>query len=158
MKKGHTLMEESFCQLIALGMTARAAYSMAFSVALTDKQRVKSVDNRAYRLKKRADIVARIKEASLERKLLERRKWEARGETLANDLFEAIMQRKGEGKLLSAGALKGIEVLAKMKGFNAPEETVLKNGGMADDFTPRGIQGMSDEDLKSIIEIEEAKG
>ena len=65
------------------------------------------------------------------------------------------MEADKAGLLLSKGALKGIEVLAKMKGLNAPEETVLKNGGMAENFTPRGVEGMSEADLKAIIDREE---
>ena len=46
-------------------------------------------------------------------------------------------------------------MLAKLKGLNAPEETILKDGGTAENFTPRGIEGMSDADLRAIIEQEE---
>ena len=45
-----------------------------------------------------------------------------------------------------------MEVLAKLKGLNAPDETVLKDGGRAEDFTPRGVEAMSDADLKRIVE------
>ena len=46
-------------------------------------------------------------------------------------------------------------MLARLKGLNAPEETVLKDGGRADNFVPRGVEGMSDADLRAIIEREE---
>ncbi len=64
------------------------------------------------------------------------------------------MEADKAGLLLSKGALKGIEVLAKLKGLNAPEETVLKDGGKADNYTPRGVEGMSAEDLQAIIDQE----
>ena len=51
-------------------------------------------------------------------------------------------------------SLKGIEVLAKLKGLNAPEETVLKDGGKTDNFVPRGVEAMSAEDLQAIIDQE----
>ena len=154
-KQGLTLMEELFCQLVAVGKSAREAYSEAFSIAITDERRKHSIDNKASRLQKRADIISRIDEAAGENKRKNREMWERRGEDLADRLYERVMEADKAGLLLSKGALKGIEVLAKMKGLNAPEETVLKNGGMADNFTPRGVEGMSDADLKAIIEQEE---
>jgi hypothetical protein len=81
--------------------------------------------------------------------------WERRGEGLADKLYERIMEAEKAGMLLSKGALKGIEVPAKLKGLNAPEETVLKDGGKADSFVPRGVEGMSAEDLRAIIDQEE---
>ena len=65
-----------------------------------------------------------------------------------------MLEADKAGKLLSNGALKGIEVLAKLKGLNAPDTTVLKDGGKADNYTPRGVEGMSDADLQAIIERE----
>lgn len=168
MKQGLTLMEERFCQLSALGSTAREAYSEAFSLAITsDKRRVHTIDNRASRLAKRADIISRIAELAGEAKRKNREMWERRGEDLADKLYERVMEADQAGLLLSKGALKGIEVLAKLKGLNAPEETILKDGGKADSYTPRGVEGMSDADLQAIIdqdaqtidvESEEVKG
>lgn len=168
MKQGLTLMEERFCQLSALGSTAREAYSEAFSLAITsDKRRVHTIDNRASRLTKRADIISRIAELAGEAKRKNREMWERRGEDLADKLYERVMEADQAGLLLSKGALKGIEVLAKLKGLNAPEETILKDGGKADSYTPRGVEGMSDADLQAIIdqdaqtidvESEEVKG
>lgn len=155
MKQGLTLMEERFCQLSALGSTAREAYSEAFSLAITsDKRRVHTIDNRASRLTKRADIISRIAELAGEAKRKNREMWERRGEDLADKLYERVMEADEHGLLLSKGALKGIEVLAKLKGLNAPEETVLKDGGKADNFVPRGVEGMSDADLQAIIDQE----
>ncbi len=168
MKKGLTLMEEHFCSLMASGQTARVAYSEAFSLALTtDKRRIHAIDNRANRLTQRADIISRIAEAAGEAKRKNREMWERRGEDLADKLYERVMEADQAGMLLSKGALKGIEVLAKLKGLNAPEETILKDGGKADSYTPRGVEGMSDADLQAIIdqdaqtidvESEEVKG
>ena len=153
-KLGLTLMEERFCQLVALGKNAREAYSEAFSIAITDERRKHSIDNRASRLQKRAEIISRIAEAAGEARRQNREMWERRGEELADKLYERVMEADKAGLLLSKGALKGIEVLAKMKGLNAPEETVLKDGGKADDFVPRGVEGMSAEDLQAIIDQE----
>ena len=155
MRQGLTLMEERFCQLVAIGKSAREAYSEAFSLAITDERRKHSIDNRASRLQKRADIISRIAEAAGEARRKNREMWEGRGEDLAERIYKNVMDADKAGMLLSKGALKGIEVLAKLKGLNAPEETVLKDGGRADSFTPRGVEGMSDADLKAIIAQEE---
>ena len=154
MKQGLTLMEERFCQLSALGKTARDAYSEAFSIAITDDKRKHQIDNRAGRLMKRADIISRIAEAAGEAKRQNQEMWERRGEELADKLYGRVMEADKAGILLSKGALKGIEVLAKLKGLNAPDTTVLKDGGKADNYTPRGVEGMSDADLQAIIERE----
>lgn len=166
MRQGLTLMEERFCQLVAIGKSARGAYSEAFSLAITDERRKHSIDNRASRLQKRADIISRIAEAAGEARRKNREMWEGRGEDLAERIYQNVMDADRAGLLLSKGALKGIEVLAKLKGLNAPEETILKDGGKADSFTPRGVEGMSDADLQAIIdqertidvESEEARG
>ena len=161
MKQGLTLMEERFCQLSALGSTAREAYSEAFSIAITDEKRKHLIDNRAGRLMKRADIISRIAEAAGEAKRKNREMWERRGEEIANGIYEAIhkaldcITKEGKPCILERDTLKGIEVLAKLKGLNAPEETVLKDGGKADNFVPRGVEGMSAEDLRAIIDQEE---
>ena len=154
-KQGLTLMEELFCQLVAVGKSAREAYSEAFSLAITDERRKHSIDNRASRLQKRADIISRIAEAAGEARRKNREMWEGRGEDLAERIYKNVMDADKAGMLLSKGALKGIEVLAKLKGLNAPEETVLKDGGKAENYTPRGVEGMSDADLRAIIEQEE---
>lgn len=161
MRQGLSLFEDRFCQLVALGKSAREAYSEAFSVAITDEKRKHSIDNRASRLQKRTDIISRIAELAGEAKRKNREMWERRGEEIANGIYAAIYKALGcttkEGKpcILERDTLKGIEVLAKLKGLNAPEETVLKDGGKADSYTPRGIEGMSDADLRAIIEQEE---
>ena len=159
-RQGLTLMEERFCQLVALGKSAREAYSDAFSIAITDDRRKHSIDNKASRLQKRPDIMGRIAEAAGEARRQNREMWERRGEEIANGIYAAIYKaldcttKDGKPCILERDTLKGVEVLARLKGLNAPEETVLKNGGMAENFTPRGVEGMSDADLQAIIERE----
>ena len=160
MRQGLSLFEDRFCQLVALGKSAREAYSEAFSVAITDEKRKHSIDNRASRLQKRTDIISRIAELAGEAKRKNREMWERRGEEIANGIYAAIYKaldcttKEGKPCILERDTLKGIEVLAKLKGLNAPEETVLKDGGKADSYTPRGIEGMSDADLQAIIDQE----
>lgn len=160
-KNGLTLMEECFCQLAAVGKRAREAYSEAFSLAITDEKRKHLIDNRASRLMKRADILSRIAEAAGEARRKNREMWEMRGEEIANGIYAAIYRaldsttKEGKPCILDRDTLKGVEVLAKLKGLNAPEEKVLKDGGRAENFTPRGVEGMSDADLRAIIEQDE---
>lgn len=157
MKNGLTLMEEHFCNLVAIGRTAREAYSEAYSVVPKTSREQHSVDNKASRLVRRPDIAARILEAAGEQKRRNRAKWDERGETIAEGIYTAIQEaitsvdKDGRPCILSPGALKGVEVLAKLKGLNAPDETVLKDGGKADDpFMPRGLAALSDENLRKI--------
>lgn len=159
-KLGLTFMEESFCQLAAVGKSAREAYAEAFSIAITDEKRKHLIDNRASRLMKRTDIVSRIAEAAGEARRKNREMWEGRGEEIAEGIYNAISQAIGsvtkDGKpcILDRDTLKGVEVLAKLKGLNAPDQTIL-TPGKPEEFTPRGVEGMSEADLKAIIEQEE---
>ena len=143
MRQGLSLFEDRFCQLVALGKSAREAYSEAFSVAITDEKRKHSIDNRASRLQKRTDIISRIAELAGEAKRKNREMWERRGEEIANGIYAAIYKaldcttKEGKPCILERDTLKGIEVLAKLKGLNAPEETVLKDGGTTPSSTRR---------------------
>lgn len=157
-RKGLTVWENAFCELIALGKKGVEAYEEAFGKpALNDRNR-RLYTKRASNLAQRADIIARIEEIKGEQKRRDKEKWQQQGDQIANNLYSAIsrsfdhIDKDGKPMILDKDVLKGIEVLAKMKGLNAPEEQVLKNGGMADDYTPRGLQAVSDEDLDKIIE------
>ena len=72
MKNGLTLMEESFCQLVALGKTGVEAWAEAFGRPLVnDRDRRKATKAASY-LQKRPDILARIAEAAGEQKRRDR--------------------------------------------------------------------------------------
>ena len=151
-RDGLTLMEEAFCQLVAQGQTAVAAYSEAFGKPAIDDRAKRLYTKRASNLAKRPDIAARIIEAKGEQKRRDREKWETRGNEIAEKLYSRIIEADKAGELLTRETLKGVEVLAKMKGMNAPEEQVLKNGGMADGaYVPRGLEAVSDADLDALI-------
>lgn len=164
-RNGLTLMEESFCQLVALGKTGVEAYSEAFSKPLIpgDDKTKRKLTKKASYLAKRPDVAARIVEAKGEQKRRDRELWEQRGNRIADALYGAIEKamtseikdpktHDSKPAILDKDTLKGIEVLAKMKGLNAPEENVIRNGGMAEDAVPRGLAAVSDEDLDKIIE------
>ena len=151
-RTGLTLFEENFCRLVAIGgKTDAECASEAFGIALVSDRARKKAENKAGHLKRRPDIAARIAEAKGEEKRRNRELWAARGEDLADRIFRRVMEADMSGGLLTRDALKGVEVLAKLKGLNAPDETVLKDGGRAEDFTPRGLEQVSDADLEALI-------
>lgn len=161
MKNGLTLMEESFCQYVAAGRTARDACAEAFSLVATDSRSQNRIDKKASYLMKRPEIAARIAEAAGEQKRRNRALWERRGEEIAEGIFAAVAQAiesvdaNGKPMILDRDTLKGVEVLAKLKGLNAPDETVLKDGGKADNYVPRGVEALSDRELSEFIEVNE---
>ena len=158
---GLTVFENSFCEMIALGKNATDAYCEAFGKAPGDERARRKITVSASKLSKRLDIAERIIELKGEIERQEREKWRENGNNIANNMYSAIemsfnmVDKDGKPMILDRDTLKAIEVLAKMKGLNAPEETVLKNGGSVPGaFVPRGVEGMSEDDLKGIIEAE----
>ena len=155
-RAGLTLMEEAFCRLVAIGKPQTDAYAEAFGVVVApgDAKAARRITKKASYLAKRPDVAARIVEAKGEEKRRDREMWEQRGADLANRLYDRVIQADRQGELLSRETLKGIEVLAKLKGLNAPEEKVITPGG-SDDNAPRGIANLSDEDLDKVIAADE---
>lgn len=159
---GLTLMEEEFCQLVALGKMATEAYIDAFGKVPADDRDRKRITVRASKLANRADIASRIVEAKGEQARRNKEMWQQRGDKIADGLYSAISQamesvdKNGKPCILDHDTLKGVEVLAKLKGLNAPDVNVLKNGGNAEDDTPRGLESVSEKDLDRIIENSEA--
>lgn len=153
-RAGLTLMEEAFCRLVAIGKPQTDAYAEAFGIAVApgDTKAARRITKKASYLAQRPDIASRIVEAKGEEKRRDREMWERRGADLANRLFDRIITADEGGELLNRDTLKGIEVLAKLKGLNAPDTTVLKDGGVADNFEPRGLEAVSDRDLDAIID------
>lgn len=159
MRNGLTLMEESFCQLMVLGKAGVDAYAEAFSRNGTDPRTRRAAMKAASHLQTRADILERIDEIRTENRRRNQAMWERRGEELAERIYHRVVEADSHGgTLLTRDALKGVEVLAKLKGLNAPDTTVLKDGGKADDFVPRGIEAMSAEDLRAIVQAADAQG
>ena len=159
---GLTLQEEAFCQLVAMGKSGVDAYEEAFGKPAVDERHKRLYTKRASNLARRIDVAARIIEAKGEQKRRDREMWQRKGDKIANALYDAVErsmsktlvdQKTGQTKpaILDKDTLHGIEILAKMKGLNAPEENVIKNGGVSDDYTPRGLEAVSDKDLDAII-------
>lgn len=155
MKNGLTLLEENYCQLVVTGEPSRTAYAKVWNLPPDgDARHVKRLDARAGRLARRADIVLRMEEIRRELRQRDREKWERRGDEIAETIYGAIMSAAGAGKtaILDKCALHGVEVLAKMKGLNAPDTTVVKDGGASDDCTPRALRDMTDDELAAALE------
>ena len=157
--KQANLMEHAFAMKVAYGMPQRDAYVEAFGLQMPkDPRETGMIDNRASRLAGREDIAALILD---EQKLkgqrisaAERRMAESIRQRLGQDVMNA--QESGNG--LKATVLKGAELFLKSTGQYAPEEHILKNGGIAEGatFVPTGVAAMSEEDLRKIAGIGQA--
>jgi len=161
-RTGLTLQEEAFCQLVALGKTAVEAYEEAYGKPAIDAKHKRLYTKRASNLSKRVEVASRIIEAKGEQKRRDREMWQMKGDKIAAALYSAIeismtssivdpKTKETKPAILDKDTLHGIEVLSKMKGLNAPEDNVIKNGGVSDDYTPRGLEAVSDKDLDAII-------
>ena len=154
-RKQPNLQEHSFAMKVAYGKPQRDAYIEVFGGDPKTPKEINAVDARASRLVAREDIAALIAD---EQKLKGQRISAAErelAEKIRQNLGESVLKAQKVGETLKVNVLKGTELFLKSTGQFAPEEHILKNGGMADGFTPRGVEGMSDEQLKAIIEREE---
>lgn len=147
MRNGLSLFEEQFCQLMALGKTGREAYAEAFG---RTPKRPDSFDRRIGYLVRRADVASRVEEIREERRRALREKFARTGEEIVRNLGEAVLSHQRSGLALESGAIKGAELFLKATGNFAPETTVLKDGGRAEGYVPRGVEAMTDEDLLEI--------
>lgn len=161
-KKQPNLQEHAFAMKVAYGKPQRDAYIEVFGGDPKTPKEMNALDLRASRLAAREDVATLIAD---EQKLKGQRISAAEremAERIRQNLGEAVLKAQGQGTTLKANVLKGTELYLKSTGQFAPEEHILKNGGMADGFTPRGVEGMSDADLRAIIERErrtvEARG
>ena len=76
-------------------------------------------------------------------------------EEIRQNLGRSVLNAQLTGSTLKGNVLKGTELFLKSTGQFAPEEHLLKNGGTVPGaFIPKGVEGMSDEDLNKIIEVE----
>ena len=152
-KKQPNLQEHAFAMKVAFGTPQRDAYIEVFGGDPKTPKEINAIDARASRLAAREDIATLIMD---EQKLKGQRISAAEremAEKIRQSLGEAVMKAQKSGETLKVNVLKGTELFLKSTGQFAPEEHILKNGGMAEGaFTPRGVEGMSDEDLKAIIE------
>jgi hypothetical protein len=126
--------QEAFCQAICDGMNQSDAYRHAYNAS---KMKPDSVNNLAYRLIEKVDIRSRIQE--LRGKLEAKQLWTR--EQSIKTAIEAIEMAKYRDR--PADMLKGVEVLNKMHGYDAP----IKHDVTKRDANPADL---SDEELKAI--------
>jgi len=156
--KQPSLQEYAFAMKVAFGMPQRDAWLEVFgdpnNKPQTPKQ-VNSVDAKASRLVSREDIATLIQD---EQKLKGQRisaDERRMAEEIRQNLGRSVMLAQRGGETLKGNVLKGTELYLKSTGQFAPEEHILKNGGSVPGaFVPKGVEGMSEEDLKRIIEVE----
>jgi hypothetical protein len=115
-----TPKQEAFCQAICDGMSQSDAYRHAYNAS---KIKTESVNNLAYRLVGKVEIRSRIQE--LKSKLENKQLWTR--ERSINKAIEAIEMASTNGKPLEI--LKGVEVLNKMHGYDAPIKHDVKSTG-----------------------------
>ena len=153
--KQPNLQEHSFAMKVAYGTPQRDAYIEVFGLNPKTPKEINAVDARASRLAAREDIATLIAD---EQKLKGQRitaEERRMAEEIRQNLGKTILVSQAVGDTLKTNVLRGTELFLKSTGQFAPEEHILKNGGMAEGaFMPRGVEGMSDEDLKKIIERE----
>lgn len=154
-KKQPSLQEHAFAMKVAFGTPQRDAYIEVFGGDPKTPKEINAIDARASRLAAREDIATLIID---EQKLKGQRiSAEERdlAERIRRNLGNSVLAAQCLGDTLKNNVLKGAELFLKSTGQFAPEEHILKNGGMAEgEFVPRGVEQMSDDQLKEIIERE----
>lgn len=152
--KQPNLLEYQFAMKIANGSAQRDAYLETFGETIEGKtpREINAIDARASRLASREDIASLILD---EQKLKGQRisaEERAMAEKIRQNLGMSVMIAQAAGETLKGNVLKGTELYLKSTGQFAPEEHILKNGGTVPGaFVPKGVEGMSEEDLKKII-------
>jgi phage terminase small subunit len=115
-----TPKQEAFCQAICDGMNQSDAYRHAYNAA---NMKPETVNKKAYELINDGHVTARIQE--LRGKLESKQMWTR--EQSINKAVEAIEMASKNGKPLEI--LKGVEVLNKMHGYDAPIKHDVKSTG-----------------------------
>ena len=115
-----TAKQEAFCQAIADGKNQSDAYRLAYNA---EKMKPESVQVQASKLISDPKVAIRIQE--LKSKLESKQLWTR--EQSINKAIEAIEMASNNGKPLEI--LKGVEVLNKMHGYDAPIKHDVKSTG-----------------------------
>lgn len=153
MKKQPNLQEFEFAMKVAYGKPQRDAYLEVFGGDPKTPKEINAVDARASRLAGREDIASLIlDEQKLKGQRISAEEREM-AEKMRRNLGAAVLEAQEKKQALFPAVLKGTEIYLKATGQFAPEEHVLKDGGKADNYVPRGVEGMSDDDLKKIAAL-----
>lgn len=156
-RKQPSLQEHSFAMKVAYGTPQRDAYIEVFGGDPKTPKEINAIDARASRLAAREDIATLIAD---EQKLKGQRISAAErkmAEEIRQNLGASVLSAQTKGETLKANVLKGTELFLKSTGQFAPEEHILKNGGMAEGaLVPKGVETMDEGVLKEIIAKEDA--
>ena len=154
-QKQTNLLEYQFAIKVAYGSTQRDAYAEVFGIKPSTPREIALLDNRASKLAGREDIAALILDEQRlkgQRISAEERKM---AEEIRQNLGRSVLAAQKTGETLKGNVVKATELYLKSTGQFAPEEHILKNGGSVPGaFVPRGVEGMSEDDLRGIIEAE----
>lgn len=152
--KQPNLQEYAFAMKVAYGTPQRDAYIEVFGGEPKTPKEINAVDARASRLVGREDIATLITDEQKlkgQRISAEERKM---AEEIRQNLGLSVLKAQKSGETLKSTTLKGTELYLKSTGQFAPEEHILKNGGVVPGaFVPKGVEGMSEDDLKKIAGI-----
>lgn len=152
--KQPNLQEYAFAMKVAYGTPQRDAYIEVFGGEPKTPKETNAVDARASRLVGREDIATLITDEQKlkgQRISAEERKM---AEEIRQNLGLSVLKAQKSGETLKSTTLKGTELYLKSTGQFAPEEHILKNGGVVPGaFVPKGVEGMSEDDLKKIAGI-----
>ena len=155
MGKQPNLLEYQFAVKVAYGSSNRDAYAEVFGLPAKTPREISIIDKRASRLASREDIATLIAD---EQKLKGQRisaEERRMAEEIRENLGRSVLRAQRQGETLDRDVIKATELYLKSTGQFAPEEHILKNGGSVPGaFVPRGVEGMSEDDLKGIIEAE----
>lgn len=152
--KQPNLQEHSFAMKVAYGMPQRDAYIEVFGENPQTPKEINAVDSKASRLANREDIATLIvDEQKLKGQRISAQEREL-AEKIRKNIGEQVLKEQSKGNTLHPVVLKGAELFLKSTGQFAPEEHILKDGGKAANYVPRGVEGMSEEDLKKIAALD----
>jgi hypothetical protein len=115
-----TPKQEAFCQAICDGMSQSDAYRHAYNAS---KMKSETIQNSAHQLIQNREVTARIQE--LRGKLEAKQIWTR--EQSVKTAIRAIKMAINNGR--PSDMLKGVEVLNKMHGYDAPIKHDVKSTG-----------------------------
>lgn len=154
-RKQTGLWEREFAVKVAYGVTQRKAYADVFGVVAKTPREIALLDTRASKLAGREDIASLIEDERNTREQQIKAKERNTAEKVRENLGTAVVAAQQSGDALKRNVIKATELYLKVTGQFAPQEHILKNGGSVPGaFVPPGPKGMSEDDLKGIIEAE----
>lgn len=136
-------IHERFAQLVASGTTQSEAFRACYPKSA--KWKPSTVWEHASRLS--GKVQARIQElqkAAAQETVLSR-------EAFVRNLKEAFLECRQQGDI--ANMAKVGTLITKVEGWEAPNKVEVKDGGVSDDYVPRHVRDLSDDDLRQAIDL-----